>query len=91
MGSSGSSMTMSPVWGEGYLRELIDLPEADLVACATKHRAARTSSSGYGIESLYLDYLEMVEKERLDAVLMALPNDEKADAMNSSQETGSTF
>ena len=65
-----------PVWGEGYLGELIDLPEADLVACADANtelleRAARTMASRVftWITARWL-------RERLDAVLMALPNDE---------------
>jgi predicted dehydrogenase len=70
-----------PVWNEGYIRQLAGLDGVEIAAAADPHRELlERVTRDFGIQKTYRDYREMIRREKLDAVLMALPNDEKADA-----------
>jgi predicted dehydrogenase len=71
-----------PVWNEGYIRQLLDNPKVELVAAADVHpELCKRIADEFGVKKTYLDYKKMIEEIKPDAVLMALPNDEKADAV----------
>ncbi|MCL4377743.1 MAG: Gfo/Idh/MocA family oxidoreductase [Actinobacteria bacterium] len=71
-----------PVWNEGYIRELLNLKDVEIIAVAdTNQELLIRANKDFNINKNYLNYKEMLNKEELDAVLMALPNDEKADAI----------
>jgi len=78
-----------PVWTKGYLHELSILEDVEMVAVADINKELLLrAKKDFGIDKGYLNYKEMVDKEQLDAVLMSLPNDEKADATDLLSEKG---
>jgi predicted dehydrogenase len=78
-----------PVWNEGLLRQLVDLRDVEVVATADKNEELlRKAQTDYGIRSTYADYRDMLDREKVDAVLLALPNDEKADAVELISDKG---
>lgn len=57
-----------------HLDAVVALEEAELVAvCDNKPDRANAAAEKYGVKS-YVDYLEMLEKEELDAVHLCLPH-----------------
>lgn len=72
-----------PVWGEGYINELLNLKDVELIAAADTHKELLDrATKEFGIDKTYFNYEEMLDKENLDAVLLAIPNDEKADVID---------
>ena len=61
-------------WGKNQLRVFSELPNAELVAVADiDPRRARFAEERYGAKA-YLDYVEMLEKEKIDAVTICTPS-----------------
>ena len=60
---------------KNHLDAVSQIPEADFVAAADiLPEKLQFVSEHYGIKSLYTDYLEMLEKENLDAVSICTPS-----------------
>lgn len=79
-----------PVWGKGYIRELQeDAPSARLIAAAEPNEklSARLSSESK-IPSVYSDWRKMVKEQKPDAVILGLPNDDKADVIEELCDAG---
>jgi predicted dehydrogenase len=60
---------------EYHIPGVIEHPGARLVAIADNHAGRlEKASAAFGIETVYLNYREMVEKEALDGVVIATPH-----------------
>ena len=60
--------------GEKHADIAIQLPECTLVSLCDVDQTARQTAEELGIE-FYTDYHEMIEKEDLDGVIIAVPTD----------------
>lgn len=78
-----------PVWGKGTFKEFHDHPGVKLVAATEEHPELQDRlRSDFGIERIYTDYDEMLEKERLDAVLIGLPSNAKVGPVRAAAARG---
>ncbi|WP_028219670.1 Gfo/Idh/MocA family protein [Paraburkholderia oxyphila] len=78
-----------PVWGKGVFHEFRDHPGATLVAATEHHPELQTRlRTELGIERIYTDYEEMLEKECLDAVLIGLPSNAKVGPVRAAARKG---
>lgn len=69
-----------PVWGEGYIEQVVKCDKAELIAAADDHdELLQRIKNEYGVEKLYKSYEEMLDKEKVDAILLSVPNDERAE------------
>ncbi len=60
---------------KNHLDAVTQIPEAEFVALADiVPEKAQAAAASYGIKSVYTDYLEMLEKEQLDAVSICTPS-----------------
>jgi predicted dehydrogenase len=67
-----------PVWGQGVFHEFRAQPGVALVAATEQHPDLQARlRADLGIDRIYTDYNEMLDKEPLDAVLIGLPNNAK--------------
>lgn len=63
--------------GSNHIRVLSEMAEVDLIAiCDTDEQAARNLSGKQHIDAYYADVRDMLEKEKLDAVVVAAPTTE---------------
>jgi predicted dehydrogenase len=70
-----------PVWGEGYLNQLKKCKEVEIVAAADGNQYLREKiEKEFGISRVYPSFEELIKREEIDAVMLSLPNDERADA-----------
>ncbi len=78
-----------PVWGKGVFKEFHDHPGVTLVAATEQNPELQARlRADLGIERLYTDYHEMLEKERLDAVLIGLPSNAKVGPVRAAAAKG---
>jgi predicted dehydrogenase len=78
-----------PVWGKGVFKEFHDQPGVTLVAATEHHPELRAKlRSDLGIERIYTDYNEMLDKEQLDAVLIGLPSNAKVEPVRAAAKKG---
>lgn len=78
-----------PVWGKGVFHEFKDHPGVALVAATEQHPDVQARlRNELGIERLYVDYHEMLEKEQLDAVLIGLPSNAKVEPVRAAAKQG---
>ena len=73
--------------GRKHLLNCLRLKEAEVVAVADLSKKTLSRVSSLGIKT-YLDYKEMIMKEKLDAVIIALPNFLHKDCCLISSENG---
>jgi predicted dehydrogenase len=78
-----------PVWGKGVFHEFRALPGVTLAAAADQHPELQARlRNELGIERIYTDYNEMLDKEQLDAVLIALPSNAKVEPVRAAAKKG---
>ena len=78
-----------PVWGKGMFHEFRAQPGVTLVAAAEQHPELQARlRNELGIERIYTDYQEMLDKEQLDAVLIALPSNAKVEPVRAAAKKG---
>ncbi|MBM3263039.1 MAG: Gfo/Idh/MocA family oxidoreductase [candidate division Zixibacteria bacterium] len=70
-------LTGTSAWADRiHLPGLCSHPQADLAAlCGRNADRAGEMAAKYGIPRIYADYREMIEKERLDALVVSTPDD----------------
>lgn len=62
-------------YSEGHLDTLISHPQVQLAAiCGRNQERASEVASKFGIKQVYSDYLEMIEQDNLDAIIVATPD-----------------
>jgi len=58
-----------------HLKELSQIQEAEVVAVAdTNQERARVTAHRFGVKYWYTDYMEMLERDEIDAVIVATPH-----------------
>jgi len=78
-----------PVWGKGVFHEFKDHPGVTLVAAADAHADVQARlRQELGIERVYSDCHDMLEKEALDAVLIGLPSNTKVEPVRAAARRG---
>lgn len=78
-----------PVWGKGVFHEFRTQPGVTLVAATEQHPELQARlKADLGIEHIYTDYNEMLEKEQLDAVLIGLPSNAKVAPVRAAAKRG---
>lgn len=78
-----------PVWGKGVFHEFRAQPGVTLVAATESHPELQERlRADLGIERIYTDYHEMLEKEQLDAVLIGLPSNAKVGPVRAAANKG---
>jgi predicted dehydrogenase len=78
-----------PVWGKGTFQEIREQPGVTLVAATEAHPDLQAKlRTDLGIERIYTDYNEMLEKEDLDGVLIALPSNAKLEPIRAAAQKG---
>jgi predicted dehydrogenase len=82
-----AQMVHDHVWGElGHWREL---PNAQIVAAADQNPPLRNKvKSEYGVDRLYEDWREMLEKEEIDILQVASANSEHAEIVEAAASRG---
>lgn len=74
--------------GKMHLFNLMKLKDVNLVGVADKSKKNQALANHLGIEEVYLDYGDLFEKGKLDAVVISLPNFLHADAVKLASENG---
>jgi predicted dehydrogenase len=78
-----------PVWGKGVFHEFRAQPGVTLVAAAEQHPELQGRlRNELGIERIYTDHHDMLDKEQLDAVLIALPSNAKVEPVRAAAKNG---
>jgi predicted dehydrogenase len=78
-----------PVWGKGVFHEFREKPGVTLAAATEQHRDVQARlRSELGIERIYADFNEMLEKEPLDAVLIGAPSNAKVEPVRAAAKKG---
>lgn len=78
-----------PVWGKGIFFEFKDHPGVSLVAATEHHPELQARmKSELGIQRIYTDYNEMLDKEQLDAVPIGLPSNAKVGPVRAAARKG---
>lgn len=78
-----------PVWGKGVFHEFRDHPGVTLVAATEEHPEVQDRlRNDLGIERIYTDYHEMLDKEQFDAVLIGLPSNAKVGPVRAAAHKG---
>ncbi len=77
-------------WADGmYLPALRSHPRADIAAiCGRDQARAAKLAEKYGIPSIFADYAEMIERGKLDAVIVSVPDDLHYDVTMRALEAG---
>lgn len=78
-----------PVWGKGVFHEFRLHSGVTLVAATEHHPDLQDRiRTELGIERIYTDYNEMLDKEQLDAVLIGLPSNAKVEPVRAAAKRG---
>ena len=78
-----------PVWGKGTFQEVREQPGVTLVAATETHPELQAKlRANLGIEQIYSDYNEILGKEKLDGVLIALPSNAKLEPIRAAAQRG---
>jgi len=76
-----------PVWGKGVIKELQETGKYGLIAAADRNpELLDRIKKEFGVTKTYNSYQEMVRKESLDVVVIGVPNNEKADVVETVAE-----
>ncbi|MHA1230808.1 MAG: Gfo/Idh/MocA family protein [Candidatus Helarchaeota archaeon] len=74
--------------GKTHLYNSIKHPEIDVVAVADKSKNNLSKAKKLGIKNIYEDYTVLVEKEKLDAIILSLPNFLRVEPISLAAENG---
>lgn len=74
--------------GKMHLLNLKKFKEIKIVGVADKSKKNLKLAERLGVKSVYTDYVELFEKEEIDAAIIALPNFLKTDSVTIASENG---
>ena len=74
--------------GKMHLLNLKKLKEIQIVGVADKSKKNRKLAEKLGVKTVYADYIDLFEKEEIDAAIIALPNFLKTDSVTLASENG---